>query len=39
LAGDTVAFCPPLIVSGTEIDEIWKRFGAALDQAASQLKA
>jgi adenosylmethionine-8-amino-7-oxononanoate aminotransferase len=39
LAGDTVAFCPPLIVSKTEIDEIWKRFGTALDLAASRLKA
>ena len=34
LAGDTVAFCPPLIVNESEIDEIWKRFGAALDHAA-----
>jgi 4-aminobutyrate--pyruvate transaminase len=39
LAGDTVAFCPPLIVSAAEIDEIWKRFGTALDQVASRLKA
>jgi 4-aminobutyrate--pyruvate transaminase len=38
LAGDTIAFCPPLIVTEQEIDEIWKRFGAALDQAAAQLK-
>ncbi len=39
LAGDTVAFCPPLIVNESEIDEIWKRFGRALDHAASRLEA
>lgn len=38
LAGDTVAFCPPLIVSETEIDEIWTRFAGALDVAADRLK-
>jgi len=37
LAGDTIAFCPPLIVTDAEIDEIWKRFGAAFEEAAAKL--
>jgi 4-aminobutyrate--pyruvate transaminase len=37
LGGDIVALCPPLIVSEDEIDEIWSRFGDALDQASAQL--
>jgi 4-aminobutyrate--pyruvate transaminase len=37
LAGDTVAFCPPLIATEADIDEIWSRVGAALDQAAGRL--
>ena len=39
LAGDVLALCPPLIITAAEIDEIWKRFGAALDAAAAKLKA
>ncbi len=39
LAGDTIAFCPPLIATEAEIDEIWTRFGAALDEGAARLKA
>jgi 4-aminobutyrate---pyruvate transaminase len=39
MTGDVVAFCPPLIVSEAECDEIWRRFGDALDQAAARLKA
>ena len=38
LAGDTVAFCPPLIATEAEIDDIWNRFGPALDEAAARLK-
>jgi 4-aminobutyrate--pyruvate transaminase len=37
LGGDIVALCPPLIVTEAEIDEIWSRFGNALDQASAQL--
>jgi 4-aminobutyrate---pyruvate transaminase len=37
LGGDILAFCPPLVVSEAEIDEIWSRFGAALDEASIQL--
>jgi len=37
LAGDTIAFCPPLIVTEAEIDEIWERFGAAFEEAAAKL--
>ena len=37
LGGDIIAFCPPLIISEAEIDELWSRFGAALDDAAAKL--
>ena len=33
--GDTVAFCPPLIITSDEIDEMLRRFGKALDETAS----
>jgi 4-aminobutyrate--pyruvate transaminase len=39
LAGDTIAFCPPLIVTDSEIDEIWARFDAALAAVTPQLTA
>ena len=35
--GDTIAFCPPLIISEREIDEMLARFRTALDQTAAQL--
>ncbi len=38
MAGDTIAFCPPLIATEADIDEIWQRFGRALDDAAIRLK-
>jgi 4-aminobutyrate--pyruvate transaminase len=38
LAGDTIAFCPPLIATEADIDEIWSKVGAALDEAAGKLK-
>jgi 4-aminobutyrate--pyruvate transaminase len=38
MAGDTIAFCPPLIATEADIDEIWSRVGAALDQAAVRLR-
>ena len=37
LGGDSIAFCPPLIVTEAEIDEVWKRFGAAFEEAAAKL--
>ncbi len=30
--GDTVAFCPPLVVTESDVDEILKRFGRGLDE-------
>ena len=30
--GDTVAFCPPLIVTESDVDEILERFGRGLDE-------
>lgn len=36
--GDTLAVCPPLIITADEIDELLRRFGRALDEfAAGQL--
>ncbi|OFX06143.1 MAG: aminotransferase [Alphaproteobacteria bacterium RIFCSPHIGHO2_12_FULL_63_12] len=35
--GDTVAFCPPLIIPDAELRAVVERFGDALDAAAKQL--
>lgn len=37
--GDTIAFCPPLIISEDEIAEMLRRFGKALDETAATLAA
>jgi 4-aminobutyrate---pyruvate transaminase len=37
LGGDIVAFCPPLIISEAEIDELWSRFEDALQKVSVQL--
>jgi 4-aminobutyrate--pyruvate transaminase len=34
---DTVALCPPLIISEGEIDELLRKFGKALDETADAL--
>jgi 4-aminobutyrate--pyruvate transaminase len=33
--GDTVALCPPLIITAEEVDEVMRRLGNALDDAVS----
>ena len=30
--GDTMAFCPPLIISEEQIDELFSKFTIALDE-------
>jgi 4-aminobutyrate--pyruvate transaminase len=35
--GDTIALCPPLIISEAEVDEVLRRLEKALDGAASEL--
>ena len=35
--GDTIAFCPPLIISEAEIEEMLRRFRLALDLTAAEL--
>jgi 4-aminobutyrate--pyruvate transaminase len=35
--GDTIAFCPPLVISEAEIDEMLRRFRLALDLTAVEL--
>jgi 4-aminobutyrate--pyruvate transaminase len=36
--GDSVAFCPPLIISDSEINEMFERFTKALDETAVWVK-
>jgi len=38
LAGDTVAICPPLIITSEEIDELFRRLSLALDQTLDWAK-
>jgi len=37
LINDTIAFCPPLIITEAEIDEMFDRFAEALDGAAGKI--
>lgn len=37
--GDTLALCPPLVISEAEIDMLLARLGAALDETAERLTA
>lgn len=39
LAGNSIAFCPPMIITAEQIDEMIGKFGAALDKTHQQLKA
>ncbi len=36
--GDTIAFCPPLIITEEEIDELFDRFGRALEETEAWVK-
>jgi 4-aminobutyrate---pyruvate transaminase len=36
--GDSIALCPPLIISGDQIDEMLRRFGQALDDTAAAVR-
>ena len=38
MAGDVIAFCPPLIITETQIAQIMARFALALDDTATWLK-
>ena len=35
--GDTIGFCPPMVINEGEIDTLFDRIGTALDQAAAAL--
>jgi 4-aminobutyrate--pyruvate transaminase len=37
-AGDTLAICPPLIIEDKEIDQLFDRLAATLDQTLAELK-
>jgi 4-aminobutyrate--pyruvate transaminase len=39
LVNDTLAFCPPLIITDAQVDQMFDRFGRALDDMAMELKA
>ncbi len=39
LVNDTVAFCPPLIITETQIDDMFDAIGKALDDAVDQFPA
>jgi len=36
--GDRVALCPPLIITESQIDELFRRFAAALDDTAAMVR-
>ena len=38
IPGDTITLCPPLIITGDEIDDLLGRFGKTLDDTAAWLK-
>jgi 4-aminobutyrate--pyruvate transaminase len=38
LLGDRVALCPPLIATGEQIDEIFRRFTLALEDTAAMVR-
>jgi 4-aminobutyrate--pyruvate transaminase len=37
--GDSLAFCPPLIIDEAQVDEIFDKFGTALNETETWLKA
>jgi 4-aminobutyrate--pyruvate transaminase len=37
--GDSLAFCPPLIIDEAQVDEIFDKFGTALNETEAWLKA
>jgi 4-aminobutyrate---pyruvate transaminase len=37
-AGDTIAFCPPLITNENEIDLMFERFSQALDDTLAMVR-
>jgi 4-aminobutyrate--pyruvate transaminase len=36
--GDSIALCPPLVITEEQIEEMLRRFGKALDETAAELK-
>jgi 4-aminobutyrate--pyruvate transaminase len=37
--GDSLAFCPPLIIDEAQVDEIFDKFGTALNETETWLNA
>ncbi|MBV8538259.1 MAG: aspartate aminotransferase family protein, partial [Alphaproteobacteria bacterium] len=38
LTGDRVALCPPLIISEAQVEEMYRRFGQALEDVAAMVR-
>jgi 4-aminobutyrate--pyruvate transaminase len=36
--GDSIAFCPPLVITDAQVDELFTKFGRALDEAFTRLR-
>jgi 4-aminobutyrate--pyruvate transaminase len=39
VAGDTIAVCPPLVISASEIDELFAGLSRALDRTLDWLRS
>jgi len=39
VAGDSIALCPPLVIDGAEVNQMFDALGRALDRAESWIKA
>ena len=39
VAGDSLAFCPPLIITADQIDEMFSKFEKALDDTLTYVSA
>ena len=39
LGGDTIALCPPLIISADQVDELFAKLGKALDETLEEVSA
>jgi 4-aminobutyrate--pyruvate transaminase len=37
--GDTMAFCPPLVITEDQVHEMFDKFGRALDETLAWLRA
>jgi 4-aminobutyrate--pyruvate transaminase len=38
VGGDTIALCPPLVIDGAEINQMFDALGRAMDRASNWIK-